>query len=270
MVDQNKEHIDRLMLSVDLVCQAGSLILKFLSTKTYGISYKNDHSPVTDADLAAEDFLRNRLSILCPNDSIKGEEFDVKTGSSGYTWHIDPIDGTKSFIHGVPLFGTLAGLEYGNTAIAGVILMPALSEIVYAATGYGSWWSTNISHGKVIDANIARVSHTPSLSESTVSTTDAQWISTSRQMQNLMGKAKTARSWGDCYGHYLVATGRIDGMVDPFTMNSWDCAPILPIVKEAGGKFTSVKGDETIHGGSAISSNGMIHQQILDTLSESN
>ena len=268
MANVNQEDINRLELSIDLATQAGLLIMKFLSSNSYSVNYKSDHTPVTDADLAAETYLRDRLASLCPNDSIRGEELDIKTGNSGYTWHIDPIDGTKSFIHGVPLFGTLIGLEYEGTPVAGVINMPALSEVVYAAAGYGAWWSTAISHGKVLEAKVARVSSTSSLRESTISTTDVESIALYPPIQTLVNKAKLARAWGDCYGHYLVATGRIDAMLDPFTMQSWDCAALLPIIKEAGGKFTNIDGEETINGGSAISSNGMIHQEILNILKD--
>ena len=260
------EYQERLGLAIAVVREAGALVMPLYQSDALRVERKADATPVTDADRGAEELMRRRLEAACPGDAIAGEELEDTPGTSGYTWYLDPIDGTQSFIRGVPLFGVMAGLEHDGVAVAGVIFMPALGEIVYAASGSGAWWATDIAPGAALEPRRARVSSVGRVAEATVSATSARHFEPSA-FERITRASGLARGWGDCYGHYLVATGRIDAMVDPSMMSVWDCAPLLPIVTEAGGRFTSVEGDSTIHGGSAVSTNGLVHDEVLRLLS---
>lgn len=221
---------------------------------------KADRSFVTNADREAESYLRSAISEAFPADGILGEEEGERAGTSGRRWIIDPIDGTYSFVHGVPLFAVLIGLEINGESILGVVNLPALNEIVYAARGLGCFWN----------GEPARVSSTKSLPEALLLCTD---FSTCEQhgfgpaAEVLQRRVNARRTWGDAYGHVLVATGRADIMLDPI-MNVWDCAALLPIIEEAGGRFTDWLGQSTIHGGNAISTNALLFDQVMEVIRE--
>src|SRR5690606_23033827 len=171
-------------------------------------------------------------------------------------WIVDPIDGTRSFMHGVPLYGVLIGIEADGEAVVGVTYFPPLDEIVAAGKGLGCTWN-----GKA-----CRVSSVAKLEEAVVCTTDVERLLKRREgpgWRRLQQRAAFSRTWGDCYGHALVATGRIEAQVDP-VMKSWDAGPFLTIATEAGGRFTTLEGDATIHGGSGVRSNGRVHDRILE------
>lgn len=188
---------------------------------------KADNSFVTVADREAERYLRTRIAEAFPDDSILGEEEGEKLGTSNRRWIIDPVDGTYSFVHGVPLYGVLIGLELEGEPILGVINVPALSELVYAARGLGCFWN----------GELARVSTTPSLDQALLLATDfgvCGQYGFAPAAESLQRQVQARRTWGDAYGHMLVATGRADIMLDP-VMNVWDCAALLPILEEAGG-----------------------------------
>lgn len=177
------------------------------------------------------------------------------TGSSGRGWILDPIDGTYSFVHGVPLYGVLIGLEIEGEALLGVVNLPALDEIVYAARGLGCF-----SNGKP-----ASVSTVSSLSESLVMASDFGIFKEAEfghAMKELERQAEGRRTWGDCYGHVLVATGRAEVMLDP-VMSVWGNAALLPIIEEAGGSFTDWWGARTIYGGNTISTNGLLFEEVM-------
>ncbi len=258
------ELTDRLGLAIALAREAGDYVMRFYQSPALSVERKADATPVTDADRGAEELMRSRIEAACPNDAIVGEELPDTDGSSGYRWYLDPIDGTQSFIHGVPLFGTMLGLEHGDDAVAGVILLPALGEVVYAARGSGAWWATSVAAGAPLEPKPARVSAVAPIGAATWSATSAHHFA-SGAFDRLGGATGLTRGWGDCYGHCLVATGRIEVMVDPL-MSVWDCAPLLPIVEEAGGRFTDVSGNATIHGGSAVSTNRLVHDEVLTAL----
>lgn len=258
------EYEERLELAIAVVREAGAQVMRLYQSDALSVEHKADATPVTDADRSAEELMRRRIEVACPSDAIVGEEFDDKPGKSGYSWYLDPIDGTQSFIRGVPLFGTMVGLEHDGEAVAGVIFMPALAEIVYAARGSGAWWASSIVPGAALEPRRAQVSTVASVAEATVSATSARHFEPDA-FGRITQAGGLARGWGDCYGHYLVATGRADAMIDPI-MSVWDCAPLLPIVTEAGGRFTTMGGDATIHGGSAVSTNGLIHDEVLRLL----
>jgi len=215
------------------------------------------------ADRGAEDLLRHLISKEFPDDGILGEEFEEKAGTSGWRWIFDPVDGTKSFIHGVPLFGTLIGLEYQVEQVLGLCRFPALNEVVYGAKGLGAWWQVGDRERRP-----ARVSGVSRLEEALFCTTTIQgWRRLGRQQafEQLCESTAISRGWGDCYGHILVATGRADLMVDP-QLNAWDCAALVPIVQEAGGHFADFTGAVDIHSGNGFSVNGELKGAVLEIL----
>lgn len=219
---------------------------------------KGDGTPVTAADRAAESFLRDRITQRFPEHGILGEEFGETNRGASIRWILDPIDGTASFMRGVPLFGVLIGIEIDGEASVGVVHIPALGESVAAATGLGCSWN----------GAPARVSQVPDLTKAVVLTTDATVVldgSAARGWEALARKAALARMWGDCYGHVLVATGRAEVMFDPI-LSPWDAAPLVPILLEAGGMFTNREGVPGAHGGSGVSTNGHLHDHVLSLI----
>jgi histidinol phosphatase-like enzyme (inositol monophosphatase family) len=224
------------------------------------IDRKADRSFVTVADREAESHLRAGIIEAFPEDSILGEEEAERVGTSNRRWIIDPLDGTYSFVHGVPLYGVLIGLEINSECVLGVVNLPALNEIVYAAKGLGCFWN----------GQLARVSSTEALNEALLLATDfgrGAADTFGAAIGELSERVAARRTWGDCYGHILVATGRADIMLDP-RMNVWDCAALLPIVTEAGGTFTDWQGNQTIYGGNAISTNGVLFDEVMKTISD--
>ncbi len=214
------------------------------------VETKPDGSPVTIADRQAEEAARAWIATRFPDDGIQGEEFGERPGTSGRRWILDPIDGTKSFIRGVPLWGTLAAVAEGDRILAGAAAFPALGELVAAAPGEGCWWN----------GARARVSATATLAGATVLITDERAFRTAALRdgwRTLTGEAAVARTWGDCVGYLLVATGRAEVMVDP-VVNAWDLACFLPIIEESGGVFTDLEGRRTAFGGSAIATNAAL------------
>lgn len=222
---------------------------------------KPDRSLVTDTDRHAETLLRERLAERCPGDGVIGEEHGTVEGETGRRWTVDPIDGTISFVHGVPLFGVLVGLLVGDEAVLGVVHLPALDETVAAARGVGCRWTTPEG------TRPARVSEVADPADSLVLTTAIPPPGDTPEggLSRLAATAGTFRTWGDCWGHVLVATGRAEAMVDPL-MHVWDSVPLQPIVEEAGGRFMTTDGRNVPDGGSAVSTNGELHEAILAAL----
>ncbi len=220
---------------------AGDHALQYFR-KPVDIVTKEDGSPVTRADREAEQNARAWLEVNFPQDGVLGEEFGESRPSAARRWLIDPIDGTKAFVAGVPLWGTLVALCEGETVLAGAAYFPALGECLTAVRGEGTF-----HNGKV-----CRVSTVDTLKSAIVLTTEAK--SSLPGLQRLQAQAAVSRTWGDCYGYFLVATGRAEAMVDPI-LNDWDSAAFLPIIEEAGGVFTSIDGRRTAFGKSAIATN---------------
>ena len=265
--DTLSELQQRLDLAITAATQAGRHTLQYFRASNLTIETKPDRSPVTRADKESEQILRAYLAQHFPQDTIVGEEFGTQHGTSDYRWYLDPIDGTHSFIRGVPLFGVMMGLEHKDEAAAGVIVFPALNEIVYAAKGLGAWWSDSLNPIKPKEAHVTQVSNLSDACLSTTSTRSFNRIGKSDQFQKLSYSVDVHRGLPDCYGHYLVTTGRAEIMIDPF-MNVWDSAPLQTIIEEAGGKFTDLQNNPTIHGNSAISTNGLLHDQVLKILND--
>ncbi len=219
---------------------------------------KSDGSPVSDADLDAERTARDWIEKRFPGDGILGEEFEETRGGAANRWIIDPIDGTFSFLLGVPLWGTLVAVTRGEEVLAGAAYFPALDEIISAAPGCGAWYNDSR----------CRVSAVAELKDARVLTTDARFLrdeSRRERWLNLQNSVRAMRTWGDCYGYLLVATGRADVMVDDET-KPWDAAPLLPVITEAGGVFTDWKGTATAFGGDAVATNAALSAQVRHIL----
>ena len=234
--------------------EAGAIALAHAGSKLER-ERKHDGSIVTIADREAETLLRRRIAERYPDDSVLGEEFGETQGKSDRRWIVDPIDGTFSYAHGVPLFGTLIGVEIGGEPAVGVIHMPALPETISAATGLGA----------SLDGVRVRVSSVSPLHEALVLCGDllgARNPEKARAMHAIAARAGAQRGWGDCYAYVLVASGRADVALDP-VMSIWDCAALLPIIEEAGGKFSDWCGRRTIDGGDAIATNGLLFDEVM-------
>ncbi len=255
---------DRLSFAIETARGAGRVAMEWFQSEALVADGKADGSPVTQADRAAERCVRDAIAAAYPEDGILGEEYDAVETSSGRTWVIDPIDGTKSFVHGVPLFGTLlACMENGSPTI-GVIVMPALDECVAAEVGRGCWW-WRAGH----PAERSRVSEHPSLDGAMLVSTSLEYYDTDARKRawirtNSLG-AHT-RGWSDCYAFVLLATGRADAVVEPGMMNLWDVACVPVIVGEAGGAWSDIEGRRTLESGSMVASNGRIHAEVLSAM----
>jgi histidinol-phosphatase len=242
-VNELKELLE---FAVELGRGAGDITLEYFRKKPE-TSTKDDGSYVTVADREAEKYLRRQIAERFPDDGCMGEEEGESIGRSGRRWIVDPIDGTFAFVHGVPFYGVLIAVEVDGESIVGVVNMPALGELVSAAKGLGCF----------LNGEPARVSETAELKDALLLSTDF-----AASTERLRARAKTSRTWGDCYGYVLVATGRADVMLDP-VMNLWDCAPLLPIMEEAGGTFTDWRGVRTIDGGNSIATNGRLFDEVM-------
>lgn len=201
------------------------------------VEWKPDNTPVTKADKQAEETMREFFAKETPGFGVIGEEFGVESPDAEYQWIVDPIDGTKSFIHGVPLFGTLIALYHKNVPVASVINMPVLNQKVYASNGGGAFAK---SVSGIVPAHVSDVELKNGLVLSgTLNTMED--FGYGEKFKELRRSAWLYRGWGDCYGYYLVATGRAEVMVDPVD-SLWDIAPMPLILKEAGGHFCTLKG----------------------------
>ncbi len=251
---------DILDAAVEFSLRAGHVVMRHFG----GVvphEEKRDGTPVTIADREAEELLRGLIAERFPGHGVLGEEMGESGAGGRVRWILDPIDGTRSFMRGVPLFGVLIGVEVAGEPVAGVAHFPALDETVSAGRGTGC-------HLNGVSCSVSKVD---GLSDALALTTDvadilgrpegAGWLEIQR-------RAGASRTWGDCYGHALVATGRADVMVDP-VLSAWDAAPLLTIVTEAGGAFTDLTGEPTIHGGSGVSTNGLLHEEVLELLRRS-
>jgi histidinol-phosphatase len=242
--------------AVDLLRRAGELTLQWFGSSTLTVDRKGDGTPVTQADTAAERFLREAIRAAHPDDTLVGEEEDTQTGTSPRTWIIDPIDGTKAFTHGVGLYTNLLAVNDEHGPAIGVINIPALGETVWAGRGLGCFFN----------GEPARVSAHDSVAAAHISTSSfANWRDD--QLLRLRAAHAHLRTWGDGYGYALVATGRIDAMVDA-EVALWDVAPMPIIMREAGGRFSNWDGTEDPAGGSGLATNGRLHEALLATLLE--
>lgn len=243
----------RLAFALETVYRAGRFTLSYFNSGT-NVELKEDQSPVTAADMGAERMIRDAIGREYPRDSILGEEEGLSEGVGG-RWVLDPIDGTKSFVCGVPLYSTLLAYEDEEGGALGVCYFPALDEMVYAERGQGAFWN----------GRACRVSTRNTLKGATLCCGSHKSLAQYGRMDamlELAGEVQATRTWCDAYGHALVATGRVEAMIDPI-IAYWDIAAMAVIVRESGGRFTTLEGDEEL-GQSAISSNGVLHAQLLE------
>lgn len=273
--------IAQLELARHLASLARPVILKHYSPAGARYEIKGDGSPVTIADRSAEELIRKELARRCPSDSILGEEFGEHRGTSDVRWVLDPVDGTRAFTHGVPLFGSMIAVEVrdasepgGWHAIVGVVDFPALDETCHAHLGRGA------VHEIKGEPRPARVSQVGTLADAviTMSTprTPGQVLAKNRAdlagaskletMERMLAAARDVRGWGDCHAHMMVATGRLEAMVNG-KIARWDVAPLEPIVHEAGGRITDWRGQPAGDGGlGAVTSNTRIHAALVAAL----
>lgn len=246
--------------TVETAYQAGRLTLGYFLSEIE-ISFKSDASPVTIADRQAEVFIRNQIEKKFPEHTIIGEELGLSNQSGGNTrWIIDPIDGTKAFMRGVPLYGVLIGLEIDGIIEVGAAYLPALNEMVSAARGLGCWWNGRRAH----------VSSINKLEESVLTTTSLRSFyrhNRQKEFERLQNRCFHQAGWSDAYGYILVATGRAEIMLDPI-MHIWDCAPFPVILSEAGGYFGDWRGNPTITGVEGLATSQILLDQVLGVLNQ--
>ena len=252
-----KENLRALLdFAIETAHLAGRLTLGYYQVGLQP-DFKADDSPVTIADKKAEELIRSRIEKNFPTHEILGEEFGQTSAFQDVThrWVIDPIDGTKAFTRGIPLYSVLLGLEIENKVEVGVAYFPALDEMVAAATGEGCWWN----------GRRTRVSDVSDLSRAYVAFSDPRLFDQYNRRDD-WEKIKNATyhrgGWGDAYGYALIATGRAELMLDPI-MDAWDCGPFPPILSEAGGYFGDWKGNRTIWGNEALGTTNVLLEQVL-------
>jgi histidinol-phosphatase len=257
----------RVALLRSLAAEAGSLCLDRFRRGGLAVELKPDASPVTEADRACERLLRERILAAFPDDGLLGEELGARPAASGFTWILDPIDGTVSFSRGVPLFGTLIAIEHaggdGPRVVAGACELPAMGERVWAAEGRGAWWERT-GHESVR----ARVSPVTRLADALVGTTGHEYFRRAGSLATLERLEEAAgriRGWSDCYALALAATGRCDAVVEPW-MNPWDSGPFPVIFAEAGGVFTDWNGRPDLRSRTAVAANPLLHRELLGLL----
>ena len=247
-----------LMEAVESVARLAGAHALGLFQRDLEVETKGDGSPVTAADRGAESLARDWIVARYPEDGIEGEEFGITRPEARRRWILDPIDGTKSFVRGVPLWGTLVAVAEGTRVLAGAAFCPAVGELAVAGESEGCWWNGVRCH----------VSTAASLSSATVLATDERMAGQARKRegwQRLAGRAAIVRTWGDCYGYLLVATGRAEVMTDP-RMAAWDSAAVAPLITEAGGVFTDWRGVSTAFGRDAIATNAALAAEVRHLL----
>ena len=249
-------HAD-LILALSLADAADSITTSHFRSASLAVRTKDDRSPVSEADEQAERALRDRLLRDRPDDGVVGEEFGT-SGTSARRWIIDPIDGTRNYVRGVPVYGTLIALEERGQVVVGVVSAPALGR---------RWWASR-GDGAFCNGNRLRVSGVSTIEESFIgydSVTDFDAPGLASQFSSLLRACDRSRGFGDFWAHMLVAEGAIDAAIEP-KVAFWDMAAVQVIVEEAGGRFSTLSGESTADGGSGVSTNGLIHDRVLEML----
>ncbi|MGH7719087.1 MAG: histidinol-phosphatase [Gemmatimonadaceae bacterium] len=242
--------VDSLLSAVEEVARIAGAAASRHFRSALSVETKSDGSPVTVADREAELAARQWIEQRFPEDGIVGEELGVARPDARRRWVLDPIDGTKTFVRGVPLWGSLVAVVEGDHVLAGAANFPAVGELIAAAPGEGCWWN----------GSRCSVSNVRDITGATVLTTDERFLNSPARREGwrrLAERAAVSRTWGDCYGYLLVATGRAEVMVDG-RLSLWDAAALLPAIEEAGGVFTDWSGRRTMSGGSAVATNSLL------------
>jgi histidinol-phosphatase len=258
--------LDDLTLAFRLADEADALSLERFRALDLVVETKPDLTPVSDADRAVEETLRGTLARERPDDGIIGEEYGTDVvGTTSRRWVLDPIDGTKNYVRGVPVWATLIALMTGDDVVVGVVSAPALGMRWWAAAGHGAWTGHRVSAGRRLS-----VSHVGALDDASVSfseLTDPAWATTGTDagFRGLVDRSWRSRAYGDFWSHLLVAEGAVDIAIEP-ELSPWDIAALVPIVTEAGGTITGLDGRSAMASGSAVSTNGRLHAAVLDQL----
>jgi histidinol phosphatase-like enzyme (inositol monophosphatase family) len=242
---------ERVELGLAMAAEAGRMSRQFFDARDLRVERKADGSPVTRADREIELALRESVAAGFPGDGFAGEEYPDTDGDSGYRWIVDPIDGTKSFVRGVPLYANLIALEHDGEIVFGVINLPSAGILVHAERGGGCW-----RNGVRV-----QVSDRPELAGAYVMAT---WLEDwdPSAIGNLHAQGVVLRTWGDAFGYAMVACGHADAVVD-YSAHTFDLAPMPVIIAEAGGRFTSLDGRAVFDAGNGVASNGLIHDALL-------
>ena len=236
---------------------SAQVIKPYFAALNLEVEIKGDETPVTQADRQAEKVMRELIRKEFPNHGIIGEEFGGENETAEFVWMLDPIDGTISFTSGCPLFGTLICLLHERRPILGAINQPILNFLCIGD-----------NDRTTVNGNPVRMREVDSLSEATLLTTDVLAIAKHQKgegFENLLHRTKLFRTWGDCYGYLLLASGWADIMLDPI-MNPWDILPIIPIIQGANGVITSWSGKDASRGDSCVTANKELHPLVLEIL----
>ena len=238
----------------EIAVDAGALTLRWFGRRDLGVTWKRDGTEVTEADRAAERLVRERVAQRFPDDAIFGEEEGGAIRPGGRTWIVDPIDGTRGFVRGVPLFATLVALVDAHGPLVGVIDLPVLSQTLAAGRGTGCW----------LGDHRCSVSDHPRLDGALINTSSYETFEP-EQFEALRAEGAMMRTWGDAYGYFLVATGQAEAMIDP-VCETWDLAPMPVIMAEAGGTFTDVAGRPEYRNRNGIATNGLLHRAVVTAM----
>lgn len=253
---------DDLRLAHVVADQVDALTMSRFKAQDLQVETKPDLTPVSDADRAAEDLVRSQLSRARPRDAVHGEERS-DTGHGPRRWVVDPIDGTKNFVRGVPVWATLLALMDGDEVVVGVVSAPALGRRWWAAKGTGAWTGRSLAAASRI-----HVSGVTRLQDASLSYSDlAEWEQHGRleQFLDLQRRVWRTRAYGDFWSYVLAAEGAVDIAAEP-ELELYDMAALVPVVTEAGGRFTSLAGVDGPHGGNAVVTNGTLHDEVLEAL----
>ena len=254
---------DDLALALALAANADHISLDRFQSLDLVVTTKPDRTPVTDADQAVERSIRSGIEAARPKDSILGEEYGTQ-GSGSRQWIIDPIDGTANFLRGVPIWGTLIALAIDGVPVVGVVSSPALGKRWWAAKGHGAWAQATGGEPQSI-----RVSGVDDIAAASLSYNSISGWDDAGRLDELVGLTRRvwrSRAIGDMWSYMLLAEGSLD-IVGEFDVQPYDLAALIPIVEEAGGRFTSVDGEPGAWGGSALATNGLVHDAVLAAVS---
>lgn len=255
-------HAADLALALRMAEAADVITMERFGALDLKVETKPDLTPVTEADRATEVALRSMITVERPDDSVLGEEFGTSEGSGSRRWIIDPIDGTKNYVRGVPVWATLIALVEEGEVVVGVVSAPALARRWWASSGAGAW-------GTMLGMEPARlhVSGVRAISDASLSYSDSVgWSArTGTGLNDLINATWRQRAYGDFWSHMLVAEGAVDIAAEP-ELGAWDIGAIVPIVTEAGGRITAFDGRPALEGGCAVTTNGLLHDEVLQLL----
>lgn len=255
--------VDDLNLALRLADEADALTMQRFGAVDLRVETKPDMTPATDADLDTEKLLRARLAETRPRDSVFGEEFGGAKELTGRQWVVDPIDGTKNFVRGVPVWSTLIALLVDGVPVVGVVSAPALGRRWWAGEGQGAFTSFGGATRRISVSGVTEL-ESASLSFSDLAT---GWDEKRPRFVELLDAVWRMRGYGDFWSYCLVAEGAVDIAVEP-EVKLWDLAPLDILVREAGGRFTNLAAEPGPHGGSAVATNGLLHGAVLSALAD--